>query len=48
MSATLIGIVTVIYVFIAGQEGFAGKPDLSVVFGGYAFGNVGLLWAALR
>ena len=48
MSATLIAIVTLIYMAIAVQEGCSGKPELAVVFGGYALANLGLIWAALQ
>ncbi len=48
MSATLIGIVTAIYTAIAVHEGYVGKPELAVVFGGYALANLGLIWATMR
>jgi len=47
MSAWLIGIVTVIYLGVAISFALEGKPGMAVAFLGYAFANVGLIWASL-
>lgn len=48
MSATLIGVVTVIYVAVAISLWAEGKPGLAVAFGGYAIANVGLIMEAMK
>ena len=47
MSPVLIVIVGGIYAYIAAESYFLGRIDLSIVFGGYAFSNIGL-WLAAR
>lgn len=46
MSGWLMGFVGVIYVFTSISLWFEGKPGLSIAFAGYAFSQVGLIWAA--
>lgn len=42
MSGWLILVVTVIYAYIAIEQGFKGNWNLTIVYGGYAFSNIGL------
>lgn len=44
MSASLIAIVTVLYIGVAGSEWISGNGGMSVVFSGYAIANLGLIW----
>lgn len=43
-SALLIAFVTVCYVGVAISEAFKGNYPMSIVFVGYSFANVGLIW----
>lgn len=45
MSGPLIAGVGLVYAFVAWQQFRAGNAPLAVVFAGYAFSNVGLVWA---
>lgn len=47
MSASLIAIVTVIYLGVAVTEFIADRPGMSVVFVGYALANLGLIYNTL-
>lgn len=47
MSAPLIALVGVIYLYIAAESFLRGNSSLAIVFAGYAFSNVGL-WMAAR
>jgi hypothetical protein len=47
MSAALIGIVTVIYAGVAISEYLKGDGGMAIVFTGYAFANIGLIWKTL-
>jgi NhaP-type Na+/H+ or K+/H+ antiporter len=42
LSAPLIIITGLIYAYIAGEQLFKGNGYMAVVYGGYAFSNVGL------
>jgi hypothetical protein len=42
MSAWLIIVTGAIYAYIAAEQLFRGNPYMAVVYGGYAFSNVGL------
>ncbi len=44
MSATLIAIVTIIYIGVTISEFWNGHFGMGVAFAGYAFANVGLIW----
>ena len=48
MSTTLIIIVTALYVGVAISEAHAGRTGLSIMFAGYAFANMGVLWTIWR
>lgn len=48
MSASLIAIVTVIYIAVAANEVRAGNLGLAIAFAGYAAANVGLIMIAMR
>lgn len=45
MSTPLIALVTLIYVGVAVSEAYAGRAGRCLVFIGYAFANVGLIWS---
>lgn len=44
MSIGLIALVTLIYIGVAISEAWSGRPGMAVVFVGYAFANLGLIW----
>lgn len=46
MSASLIGIVTVIYLAVAVSFFLENKPGMALTFLGYSFANIGLIWAS--
>jgi hypothetical protein len=46
MSAPLIAICGVIYLFVAVDLAWHGKTGLAIAYAGYAFSNVGLYMAA--
>jgi hypothetical protein len=46
MSAWLIAGVGVVYIVISGLEFMKGRTDIAMVFGGYAFSQIGLYMAA--
>jgi hypothetical protein len=46
MSAPLIAICGVIYLFVAADLAWHGKTGLAIAYAGYAFSNVGLYMAA--
>jgi hypothetical protein len=48
VSASLIAIVTLIYLGVAASEFMDGNPGMSVVFGSYAMANVGLIMVILK
>lgn len=48
MSATLIGLVTVIYLGVAISEFWGGKYGMSLCFVGYSVANIGLVMAILK
>ena len=49
MSASLIAVVTVIYVLAACVLLWRdGKPGMAIVFAGYALANVGMIWDLMR
>lgn len=48
MSAPLLGLTGVIYLFVALSEWRAGHHGLSMAFLGYAFSNIGLIFATIR
>lgn len=45
MSTALVVLVTVCYVGVSASEAANSNFPLSLVFGGYALANIGLLWA---
>jgi hypothetical protein len=48
MSAWLIIVTGLIYAYIAVEQGFKGNPYMAVVYGGYAFSNIGLYLLAAK
>ena len=48
MSAWLIIVTGAIYGYIAIEQGLKGNSALMIVYGGYAFSNVGLYWMAIK
>jgi hypothetical protein len=48
MSAWLILLVGVIYLYIAIEQYFKGSPGLAIAYAGYAFSNVGLWMVAIK
>jgi hypothetical protein len=46
MSAPLIAICGVIYLFVAVDLAWHGKTGLAIAYAGYAFSNIGLFMAA--
>jgi hypothetical protein len=48
MSASLIAIVTLIYLGVAISEWKAQRPGMAVVFLGYAFANLGLIYQTIN
>lgn len=48
MSATLIGIVTLIYVGVTISEFAANRPGMAIAFLGYALANIGLIWQTMK
>jgi hypothetical protein len=47
MSAGLLGLTTIIYLGVSFAEWRAGHPGLAIAFFGYAFSNLGLIWACM-
>lgn len=48
MSVWLIGLVTIIYAWIAVEQFMKGNAGMSIAYAGYAFSNVGLMLLASR
>lgn len=48
MSTFLIILVTFIYLGVALSEWFGGRTGMTMVFAGYAFANIGLIWELWR
>jgi hypothetical protein len=48
MNGWLIGIVTGIYAFVAFTSARNGDDPMALVFTGYAFANLGLIWQLWR
>lgn len=48
MSAWLIIVTGLIYAYIAGEQGMKGNIPMLVIYGGYAFSNVGLYLMASK
>lgn len=48
MSAWLIAVCTLIYAGVAVTEALAGRWAMVIVYSGYAWANVGLIWWALQ
>jgi len=48
MSALLIIVTGCIYAYIAAEQGLKGNIAMLVVYGGYAFSNIGLYWMATK
>lgn len=48
MSAWLIILTGLIYAYIAAEQGVKGNIPLLIVYGGYAFSNIGLYWMATK
>ena len=48
MSVWLTGLVTLIYAITSGTLMYERRWGLAVMFGGYAFANVGLIWELAR
>jgi hypothetical protein len=48
MSVPLVVIVTAIYVAVAASEFSRGNPPMTIVFCGYAFANLGLIWSMTK
>lgn len=48
MSATLVGIVTVIYIGVAVSELRNNNGGMAVVYFGYSVANLGLIWQAMQ
>jgi hypothetical protein len=44
MSPALVLFVGVIYAYIAAEQFYLDNPAMGVVYGGYAFSNIGLWW----
>jgi hypothetical protein len=47
MSAGLLGVTTFIYLLVALSEWRMGHSGLAIAFLGYAFSNLGLIWACM-
>lgn len=48
MSAWLIILTGMIYSYISIEQGIKGNIAMMVVYGGYAFSNIGLYWMATK
>jgi hypothetical protein len=48
MSAPLIAITGLIYLYVAGECFFKGDRPMALVFAAYAVANAGLIWAMRR
>lgn len=44
MSAWLTGVVTLIYMLVAFNEMYQGRPGIALMFAGYALANLGIIW----
>lgn len=48
MSAWLILVTGAIYAYIAAEQGFKGNTGMLIIYGGYAFSNIGLYLMATK
>lgn len=48
MSGWLILLTGIIYAYIAAEQGFKGNMGMLIIYGGYAFSNVGLYMMATK
>jgi len=48
MSANLIILTALIYLYIAAEQGFKGNYGMLIAYGGYAFSNIGLYILATK